>query len=427
MSSQQPVKDIGSLIDTNYNVIDPTATYVPGTTVDIPTLTPSNPAMEADYLAMYNLTGGHPALLQQFLTSLGAQNGGLSGDIQGFAKQYVAFLVAQGALANDPVVISTSIKKVLDGFAKAFLASISFSNSAESGVLRALFPSLASYADGDTSDAAQLSMLSAMWQKFSAGYVYQPNGAIANGSTTLAQGFFQQLRNFTAVTATITTGFVVKVNNGGSGLLTATAATTPSFKAIYDQYFPGSTTAAFASNFQDFARSMIQSQGFFSASRQYTEYVSFVQQQANVAPAAKATLPTQSVTILNDVFFLIVSMISSIQNITASQANRLSLYTSWQKGYTDLLNQVHIFTASSGDLLRDGGPYGDTKARRQDEQGNFNAGVTQQITAYKDSVSEDAKALQSRVNASSDAFNEQANTATAILQEISTILSAIFR
>lgn len=426
MSSQTPVKVISTLIDSNFNVINPSIAPQPaGSVVDVPSLTPAIANLEADYIAMNNL--GSPALLQQFMATINSNSGGLSGDVQGFAKQYVAFLVAQGHIANDPTTISISVKKVLDGFLKAFETAISFANPTESALIRSLYPSLASHADGDSSDPAQLSMLSAVWKQFSENYVYQPNGALANSSAPLAIGFFQQLRSFTAVTATVVPGVSVVVNNASGGTTIATSSLTPTFRSVYNTYFPGSTDAAFAQDFQAFARSMIQQNGYFSASRQYTSFINFVQDIANVKPAVVPTLPTQSVTILNDVFFLIVSMISSIQNITASQANRLTLYTSWQKGYTDLLNQVHIFTASSGDLLRDSAVYGDTKAKRQDEQGNFNAGVTQQITAYKDSVSEDAKALQSRVNASSDAFNEQANTATAILQEISTILSAIFR
>ena len=427
MSSQSPVKVISTLIDSNFNVIHPTTSPLPaGTVVDVPSLTAAIPDLEADYIAMNDV--GTPALLQQFMATFNSNTGGLSGDVQGFAKQYVAFLVAQGHIADDPTTRSINVKKVLDGFATAFLTSISFSNTTESGALRALFPSLSTYADGDTSDAAQLSMLSAMWKQFSENYVYQPNGALATAAAPLAIGFFQELRKFTSVAATINIGTSVVVNNSMGGTTLATSSLTPSFRAAYNTYFPGASVAAFEQDLQKFARSMIQQNGYFSASRQYTKFINFVQDIANVKPAVIPTLPTQSVSILNDVFSLIVSMIESIQNITASQASRLSLYTSWQKGYTDLLNQVPIFTASSADLLRDNAVFGtDTKETRKEVQGNFNAGLTQQITAFKDTVSEDAKALQSRVNASSDAFNEQANTATAILQQISTILSAIFR
>ena len=41
-------------------------------------------------------------------------------------------------------------------------------------------------------------------------------------------------------------------------------------------------------------------------------------------------------------------------------------------------------------------------------------------------VGDDAKALQSNVNQSNDAVTQQSNLGTAILQELSTLLSEIF-
>jgi hypothetical protein len=442
---QQPIKILGSLIDSNFKVIDPaTAVNIPpGAVIDVPSYQGSPlPSLEADFLAMYSLAvpGGFGITkLNLFFSELNKDGNGLPGDIRDFANKYVRFLVDLNVIANDEAIIAAKNKQVVDGFLLAFENHTGFTNSTESSAIQAAFPNLGTYGFGNSDDPDQYQMVNSYWNDFATHYTWQPDGSIASTATTPSIGFFTNLRIFTAVTATITDGYSPLVN-GGSGpfasSVPATSAATPSFETIFYQYFPGLSSGdpLFAQSVTAFAKDMIGTHGYFSPSRQLTSWVSYVQNISNTIAPHIATLPPQSVTILNDIFYLIVSMIGSIQNVAASQANRLSLYTSWQKGYTDLLNQVHVFTATSKDLLSDtrfegldGAGLTDVQKRRQDEQTNFNAGMIQQITAFKDTVSEDAKALQSRVNQSSDAFNEQANTATAILQEMSTILSAIFR
>lgn len=441
--SDQPIKNLSSLVDSNFSVLDPSVAppSPPGSVVDSVVKTIGSPAyvfpeLESDYTAMQ--TVGSPLLLNQFLATCNQNTGGLPGDLHDFAAKYVQFLVAQGAVANTDIAINAAITTVLNGFVKAFQAATSFTNPAESSIIQALFPNLGTYGFGNSDDPDQYYMANAMWKDFASKYTYQPNGDVSN-TPSLAQGMFQQLRTFTAVTATLMSSTVVEVNaNTIIGITLATSNATPRFETTFAQYFPSLPVGgtAFQTNLQNFARAEIAKYGYFSPSRHYTDWISYVQDLSHTVAPVVPRLPVQDVTILNDVFFLIVRMITSIQNVAASQADRLSLYTAWQKGYTDLLNQVHVFTGSSRDKLRDftsPNPFSnnpslsDVQKKRQDEQGNFNAGMVQQITAYKDTVSEDAKALQSRVNQSTDAFNEQANSATAILQELSTILSAIFR
>ncbi len=437
-NDQQPIKLLSSMIDSNFKVIDPNAVPVsdlpPGTVVDVASLTGANPLLEQDYSGMNALVG--PALLNQFIGSYN-QSRPIPSDLQAFATDFIKFAVANGIVANNEIAIKVAVTNVLNNFVTAVEAHTSFTNSTESQALYPLFPNIGTYGFGNSDDPDQYYMASSVWRDFAVNYNYQQDGSVAPLSTTPAQGMFQNFRVFLAVTATITDGFAVAVN-GSSGSVVATSNKTPSYEQTFQQYFPTLPPGdpLFDIRFAEFAKAMTIKFGYFSPSRQFTQWVSFVQDISNTKAAVIPTLPVQDVKILNDLLFLIIKMISSIQNVAASQADRLSLYTAWQKGYTDLLNQVHVFTGSSKDKLKDfssGNPFSnnpsltDVQKRRQDEQGNFNAGMVQQITAFKDTVSEDAKALQSRVNQSSDAFNEQANTATAILQELSTILSAIFR
>jgi len=438
MSDTQPVKLLSSLVNADFQVIDPNAAppAPPGSVVDTVSSSPAIPQLEADYTSM--LSVGSPALLDQFLATCNQNTGGLPANLQQFATNYVDFLVSQGAVANNDAAINSAVTTVLNGFVTSLEASISITTGTEfQDIESTIFPNVSTYGLGNSQDPDQYLMANTMWGAFIANYNYQSNGAVSNTSS-LAVGLFQALRTFTAVTATIMQGTTVNVNAAGGGTTVVTSSSTPSYEGTFAQYFPTLPVGGseFVTALQNFAQSMITEYGYFSPSRQYTKWVSYVQSISNTVAPPTATLPTQNVKILNNIFFLIVEMITAIQNATAAQSERLTLYTSWERGYTDLLNQVHVFTGASQDKLRDftgSNPFTDNPSlttvqqTRQNEQGNFNAQLVQQITAYSNTVQEDSKSLQSNVNQGSDAFNNQSNSATAILQVLSTILSSIFR
>ena len=128
--------------------------------------------------------------------------------------------------------------------------------------------------------------------------------------------------------------------------------------------------------------------------------------------------------ILNDIFKLLVKLITTLQSLAAAQADRLNFLTQWQKAYTDLQNQIHTFVKGNGDGI-DGDGDDDSDARN--DLNRVNSTYTQQLQNQQSVVSDDAKALQSNVNQTNDAVNNQSNFATSIIQEMSTILGSIFR
>jgi len=440
----QPPKVLSSLVDSNFNVIPSNAIIFPaGSVVNVPTFTPPPPTanLDANYNVMYQLAGLNITLLNQFMGSYNKFGTGLPGNITDFATQYAKFLVAQGLITEPD--IPQAVGSVLNGFAISFQTATSFATDInQAQALSILFPGAGIYGTGNAAqDPDQYAMVNTLWGSFINQYNYQSSGSIANGTTTSSEGFFQNLSVYLAVTATVSSGASLIVNNGSGGLVFATSAATPSFENIFYQYFPTpNPSPEFVEELTTFARNVIQQYGYFSPSLQYTQFVKYVQDVSNTKAPAVATLPPTDVNILFDIFSLIGKMVGAIQNIAASQASRLALYTSWQKGYTDLLNQVPAFTGSSNDRLRntrpgdpsdfilgDDSPSGTKVTTRNNQQANFNSAITQQITAYSNTIQEDAKSLQSNVNQSTDAFNNQASTATSLLQTISTIMNAIFR
>jgi hypothetical protein len=149
---------------------------------------------------------------------------------------------------------------------------------------------------------------------------------------------------------------------------------------------------------------------------------------------------------------LLVKMIESLQRTAAAQAQRLNFLSNWQKAYTDQMNQVHAFVAANGDAADTVAPTdpntnqlapgqravnwnyqgglsgGSTQAGQiRQDLNTVNTTYTQEMQGNNNVISNDAKALQSNVNQSNDAVQAQTDMATSVLQQLSTILTAIYQ
>jgi hypothetical protein len=135
-------------------------------------------------------------------------------------------------------------------------------------------------------------------------------------------------------------------------------------------------------------------------------------------PTSLATSNFNQTMILNRLFKIILGMVSSLQNAAASQANRLTFMSRWQAGYTDGMSQVHTFITGDPTF---------TAPAHRDDANRLNSGFIQTMQNRQSVVSDNAKSLQSNINQSNDAVNQQSNLGTAILQELGTLLGAIFK
>lgn len=142
---------------------------------------------------------------------------------------------------------------------------------------------------------------------------------------------------------------------------------------------------------------------------------------APVDPSQLSQGQFSSTVILNNIFSMILSMVGTLQNAAASQASRLKFMATWQQQYTELAAAVPT-------LVQGEGPFGSTNQDTvRGEINSLAANITATIQNRQSVVSDNAKALQSNVNQSNDAVNQQSNLATAIIQELSTLLAAIFK
>lgn len=126
---------------------------------------------------------------------------------------------------------------------------------------------------------------------------------------------------------------------------------------------------------------------------------------------------------IDRVFLLIVQVIEVLQSVAIVQAQRLRFLTTWQSAYTNLMNQIPVFTAS-GDMF--GGT--DTEsANTRDDMNRINSTYTEQLRSERSQLADTAKSLEANLSQTNDAVTQQANMATALLQQLSTIVSTMYR
>lgn len=219
----------------------------------------------------------------------------------------------------------------------------------------------------------------------------------------------------------------------------ATAPVTfiPRYEEVYNAYFgdpanSGPTRQQFINYLNSFYNDQVNANGFFIPSQSFAAFVNKVQYdytqslgptlinpgQSNLAPA-----DFNLTAILDRIYALIKDMLQSMQNIAAVQANRLTVLTNWQQAYTTELSQLKNFLKEDKDVLYPG-YLSDQNFTDLNEKVNQ---LRQLVTTNQSVVSDDAKSLQSSINQSTDAVTQQANMATSIIQELSTLLSAIYR
>lgn len=144
---------------------------------------------------------------------------------------------------------------------------------------------------------------------------------------------------------------------------------------------------------------------------------------------------SKRVAVLDRIFRLIALMIGSLQSVAAAQANQITFLSNWQRVFTNMISQIETFSRGDGsifgisetgtsqdDLNRDG-LLSEIRADANTKQTTRR----ETLSAFRDTVQSTAKREQTRVQQSQDAISQQANMATAILQQLATILGSIYR
>lgn len=132
---------------------------------------------------------------------------------------------------------------------------------------------------------------------------------------------------------------------------------------------------------------------------------------------------SQQTAIINDVLGLIVEMLGTLQNVAATQANRLTYYSQLIQAYTDFMGVVPNITNSQLSSLN----YSSTDLTNlQSQLSTLNQAYTANIRNYRDVVTDKSQSFQSVVNQTNQEVSQQADLGSTLLTELSTILQTMF-
>lgn len=272
----------------------------------------------------------------------------------------------------------------------------------------------------------------------------------SNNGDNFKQAFLRYLAT-SAVVQNATKSYLTGVFGGASNF-TYDVTYVQSYQDIYEAFNGPLTTPAQQSLFQTrlsaFYQSQIEKDGFFHTGQDLGEWYEYSQNlyyNPLYSLSATASDP-KSTLILNEILALIIKLIGTVQNVAAAQANSLKFLSQWQSSYTEKLNKIHTFTQGDGTVIGSfdksptegpngpGSPLlGNNGWNQNGAQqirvalNNVNQSYITKLQANQQTISDQAKSLQTNVNQSNDAANQQGSVADSILQELATILSAIFR
>lgn len=214
---------------------------------------------------------------------------------------------------------------------------------------------------------------------------------------------------------------------GVSALLGTTTNGVLGFQSVYNAFdFPAGEYDARLAKF--FLERQDVSEGgspYFVPSHLFDDWFEELRQEfihRNFVSSVDTNTDTELL-VIDRILRLLISIIDILQRVSAVQANRLGFLTDWQTAYTDHLTEVPQFAEGDDPL---GGSGTKEKNYRSEANARMQA-ITEKVRAWRSAVQDQAKAMQSTINQSQDAANQQTQMATSIIQQLSTILSQIFR
>lgn len=303
--------------------------------------------------------------------------------------------------------------------------------------------------EGDFGDFGQAGHLTTYVDEGINGYAPDPGAA---------ENFLRNWSDFIARTADITdansTPDLFLVENGTTTILNLTITNYESgsidlaaYEHIYNGY--GFDPAGFANRVQIFYNEKLletgqnnAENGWFIPSHHFHEWFEemhadyLAQHDISSITTTVSSDSAKDLLVIDRILRLLIEMVGVLQRISASQAQRLTFLTVWQQAYTELLIDIPTFTQGDGSpidgtTIVDGSGSAEDQKKSQREYRNSATtemqALTERVRARRSAVQDEAKQLQTTINQSQDAGNQQAQMGTALLQQLATILSQIFR
>lgn len=193
-----------------------------------------------------------------------------------------------------------------------------------------------------------------------------------------------------------------------------------SYEQVFKAFFPNASQADFDAEMQRFVSAIMADQvngGYFVPSHYFSQFFEEMRNKYLVLQASQGTVQAGAgarLAILWKIFALVSDMVQTIQKAAVVSAQRLGFYTAQQKAYTELISRIPSFTNDN--------PF------NSDNTGSVNAknqAFAETLRSLRDLIGDEAKTLQSNVNALNDASNQQSSLITNILQQMQSLMSSI--
>lgn len=204
-----------------------------------------------------------------------------------------------------------------------------------------------------------------------------------------------------------------------------------SYRQIYNAFASDTSDAAFQSFFNLFYQQEIAQKGYFMPSQMLEDWFSTIRNTfgANLfiddIGSSLAGNDSEKAQVLNRIILLLISLIQTLQNIGIAQANRLQYLTQFQNAYTALETQVPVFLQSTAGPI--GGPGSNAVSIRNELNSSFNGIILDNLRSLRSVQEDNAKQVQSQVNRTNDAVNQQTDMVTTFLQQMTTLLGTILK
>lgn len=241
------------------------------------------------------------------------------------------------------------------------------------------------------------------------------NGAASN--TFVLTNFVNDWKDFIATTCTM--------QPSANSTQPAAFADLPSYYSMYQAFGPNISYADFENRLKSFYTARQSYWGYFLPSLFIGEWITTMHSQ-NTAVLGSSTLSgnhSEKILIISQILFLIIQLIKALQDVAVAQSNKLQYYTKFENAYTALQNQIPTFLVGSPGKI--GGNSQSAETARGNINSAFNANLSSNLRNLQNIQQNNAKTFQTNVNQTSDAVNQQTDTVTSFIQQMSSLLSAI--
>lgn len=123
---------------------------------------------------------------------------------------------------------------------------------------------------------------------------------------------------------------------------------------------------------------------------------------------------------------LLIAMTKTMSSLAVQQSQKLSFFSKMQNANTAQMNSVHTFVMNNSDPAYISAKGDDQNTFRQ-ALNQVNSTYIEQIRANNNLVANTAKQIQTNINQTQDAVNQQSNMLTSLIQQVRSINSSISR